>query len=118
VGRNLGQKGKRARHSVRGVGQNDQPGSAMTFETTTALAPQEVVGRAKAFFGGRVPATAAFVEKEAPGVVVLRGQGGEEIVIAAVAAGAGSAVRGSTMLFGQQVKRFFTTLPPAAEVAA
>jgi hypothetical protein len=85
----------------------------MTYETTTSLAPAEVVRRAKAFFSGRVPATAAFVEKEAPGVVVLRGQGGEEIVIAALAAPGGSAVRGSSMLFGQQVKRFFTTLPPA-----
>ena len=85
----------------------------MTFETTTSLAPPEVIGRARKFFAGRVPATAAFVEKEAPGVVVLRGQGGEEIVIAALAAAGGAAVRGSSMLFGQQVKRFFTTLPPA-----
>jgi hypothetical protein len=85
----------------------------MTLETTTSLLPAEVIRRAKAFFSGRVPATAAFVEKEAPGVVVLRGQGGEEIVIAALAAASGSAVRGSSMLFGQQVNRFFTTLPPA-----
>jgi len=69
-------------------------------------------------YGTYVPATAAFVEKEAPGVVVLRGQGGEEIVIAAVAAPGGSAVRGSSMLFGQQVKRFFTTLPPALAAEA
>jgi hypothetical protein len=88
----------------------------MTLETTTALAPQDVISRAKAFFAGRVPATAAFVEKEGPGFVVLRGQGGEEIVFAAVAVAGGSAVRGSTMLFGQQVGRFFTTLPPAAAV--
>jgi hypothetical protein len=90
----------------------------MTFETTTSLAPADVVRRAKSFFAGRVPATAAFVEKEAPGMVVLRGQGGEEIVIAAFTAQSGSAVRGSSMLFGQQVKRFFTTLPPAMTVAA
>jgi len=90
----------------------------MVFETTTSLLPAEVVRRAKLFFSGRVPATAAFVEKEAPGVVVLRGQGGEEIVIAAVAAPGGSAVRGSSMLFGQQVKRFFTTLPPALAAEA
>ncbi|MFI5279432.1 MAG: hypothetical protein ACHQU1_02965 [Gemmatimonadales bacterium] len=90
----------------------------MTFETTTSLAPADVVRRAKSFFTGRVPATAAFVEKEAPGVVVLRGQGGEEIVIAAFAAQSGSAVRGSSMLFGQQVKRFFTTLPPAMRAEA
>ena len=83
----------------------------MTFETTTSLAPAEVLQRAKQFFAGRVPATAAFPDKEGPGYVVLRGQGGEEIVFAAVAADGGSAVRGSSLMFGQQVKRFYTTLP-------
>ncbi len=90
----------------------------MIFETTTSLAPEEVIRRAKSFFAGRVPATAAFVEKEAPGVVVLRGQGGEEIVFAAMPAQGGSKVRGSSMLFGQQVNRFFTTLPPALTAGA
>lgn len=90
----------------------------MTFETTTSFAPQEVIARAKAFFAGRVPATAAFVEKETPALVVLRGQGGEEIVIAAFPEPGGSTVRGSSMLFGQQVNRFFTTLPPAAQLVA
>ena len=73
--------------------------------------------RATAFFATRVPATAAFAEKAGPGHVVLRGQGGEEIVFAAMAVPGGSAVRGSTMMFGQQVGRFFTTLPPARVVA-
>ena len=89
----------------------------MTFETTTSLAPAEVLQRAKQFFAGRVPATAAFPDKEGPGYVVLRGQGGEEIVFAAVAADGGSAVRGSSLMFGQQVNRFFTTLPPVRVVA-
>jgi len=89
----------------------------MTYETTTLLTPAEVLDRARTFFAARVPATAAFVEKEGPGYLVLRGQGGEEIVFAAVAVPAGSAVRGSTMMFGQQVNRFFTTLPPARAVA-
>lgn len=97
----------------RADGPNDNHGSTMTLETTTTLAPQAVIDRARSFFAGRVPATAAFVEKEAPGFVALRGQGGEEIVFAAVAVPGGSAVRGSSMLFGQQVGRFFTTLPPA-----
>lgn len=86
----------------------------MTFETTTALAPAEVLQRAKAFFAGRVPATAAFVETEGPAHLALRGQGGEEIIFAAVPAEGGAAVRGSSLLFAQQVKRFFTTLPPVA----
>jgi len=85
----------------------------MTYETTTSLPPAEVLRQARTFFATRVPATAAFPEKEGPGHVVLRGQGGEEIVFAAVANAGGSSVRGSTMMFGQQVSRFFTTLPPA-----
>jgi hypothetical protein len=89
-------------------------GERMTYEITTALAPADVIARAKAFFGRRVPAMAAFPEREGPGLLVLRGQGGEEIVFAAVDADGGSAVRGSSMLFGQQINRFFSTLPQAA----
>lgn len=89
----------------------------MTFEITTSLPPAEVLSQAKAFFASRVPATAAFPEKEGSGHVVLRGQGGEEVIFAAVAVPGGSSVRGSTLLFGQQVGRFFTTLPPARAVA-
>ncbi len=85
----------------------------MTFERTVALPPEEVIARARAFFTRRIPAQAAFVEREGPGLLILRGQGGEEIVFAAVPAPGGTSVRGSTMLFGQQVNRFFSTLPPA-----
>ena len=90
----------------------------MIHEMTTTLAPAEVLERAKAFFAGRVPATAAFTEKEGNGYVVLRGQGGEELVFAARQVGQGTMVRGSTLLFDQQVKRFFTTLPQAPAGAA
>lgn len=91
----------------------------MIHEMTTTLPPDEVLQRAKAFFAGRVPATAAFPEKEGTGYVVLRGQGGEELVFAARQASGGTMVRGSTLLFDQQVKRFFTTLPeaPAGQAA-
>jgi hypothetical protein len=82
----------------------------MTYETTTSLPPDEVLRRAKEFFTTRVPATGAFVERESAGHVALRGQGGEEIVIAAAPAPSGSSVRGSTLLFDQQVRRFFSTL--------
>ena len=85
----------------------------MTFERAVSLSPDEVMARARAFFTRRVPNQAAFVEREGPGLLILRGQGGEEIVFAAIAAPGGSQVRGSTMLFGQQVNRFFSTLPPA-----
>jgi len=85
----------------------------MTYETTTSLPPAEVLRRAKEFFANRVPATGAFVERESAGHVALRGQGGEEIVIAAAPAAGGTAVRGSTLLFDQSVRRFLSTLDEA-----
>jgi hypothetical protein len=89
----------------------------MTHETVTSLAPEEVVRRAKDFFATRVPTTGAFVEKESPRHLVLRGQGGEEVVIAAGPGESGTVVRGSTLLFDQQVGRFFSTLPEAGAPA-
>ncbi len=82
----------------------------MTYETSTSVPPGEVLRLAKEFFSTRVPAAGAFVERESAGHVALRGQGGEEIVIAAAPAPFGSSVRGSTLLFDQQVRRFFSTL--------
>ena len=81
------------------------------FETTTSLDPSGVIAQAKKFFSSRNTQYSAFPEKESANHVVLRGQGGEEIVIAAIVGEGGSAVRGSSILFGQQLKRFFTTLP-------
>lgn len=85
----------------------------MIHDTVTSLSAPEVLERATAFFRTRVPATGAFIETESPRHVVLRGQGGEELVIAVAATDGGTAVRGSTLMFDQQVKRFFSTLPPA-----
>jgi hypothetical protein len=42
--------------------------------------------------------------------VTLRGQGGEEVVIAAIPGVGTTKVTGSTYLFDQQVARFFATL--------
>ena len=81
------------------------------FETTTSLQPAAVLEAAQSFFANRVPATAAFPEAVSPRHLVLRGQGGEEIVFGVLAVPGGTAVRGSSQFFGQQVKRFFTTLP-------
>lgn len=89
----------------------------MTHTMTATLPPADVLARAKAFFAERVPHASAFVEKEGPTHVVLRGQGGEELVIHAVAGPEGTRVRASTLLFDQGVGRFFSTLPAAAEVA-
>ena len=84
-------------------------------ETHTTLSAADVLAEAKRFFARRNSIYAAFVDKEGPTFVSLRGQGGEEILIGAAAApnGAGTRVTGSTYLFDQQVARFFATLPPA-----
>ena len=89
-------------------------------EFRTTLSVGEVISAAKAFFARRNRLYAAFVEKEGPTFVSLRGQGGEEVLIGATSAtdGAGTRVTGSTYLFDQQVARFFATLPPAAEAAS
>jgi hypothetical protein len=86
----------------------------MIHTTTVALPPAEVLDRAKQFFAERVPNAAAFAEKEGPNFVVLRGQGGEEVVVRASAIPdqpGKSQVRASTLLFDQAVGRFLSTLP-------
>lgn len=90
----------------------------MIHTTTVRLSPGEVLARAKAFFAERVPHTAAFVEQEGPTFVVLRGQGGEEVVIRADVEGgeATSRVRASTLFFDQALDRFLSTLPLASGV--
>lgn len=93
----------------------------MIHTATVGLPPRDVLARAKAFFAERVPHTSAYSEKEGPGFVLLRGQGGEELVISARAAegsedGARSVVRASTLFFDQAVDRFLCTLPLESEV--
>ena len=88
----------------------------MIHSTTVALQPEDILTRAKRFFADRVPASSAFLEKEGAGFVVLRGQGGEEIVIRAAAGDGGSTVRASTLFFDQALDRFLTTLPLSSPV--
>ena len=85
------------------------------LETTTPLAADEVLARAKAFFSNRPSLYSAFLDKEGPGFATFRGQGGEEIVIGVGPAvgGTGTRVTGSSYLFDMQIARFFTTLEPA-----
>jgi hypothetical protein len=90
----------------------------MTYETITTLDGPEVLARAKRFFAERVPLSAAYPEKEGPGYLVLRGQGGEEIALAVASAPGGTRVRGSTLLFDQAVDRFLSTLPAPAGLPA
>jgi hypothetical protein len=81
-------------------------------EYHTTLPAAEVVGLAKQWFATRNGIYAAFVEKEGPTFVTLRGQGGEEIVIGTTPKADGTLVTGSTYLFDMQIARFFSTLPP------
>jgi hypothetical protein len=83
----------------------------MVYEVVTTLQAGEVLARAKRFFAERVPMYAVYPEKEGPTWLTLRGQGGEEIAIAALPAAAGTRVRASTLLFDQVLDRFLSTLP-------
>ena len=89
-------------------------------ETRTTLSVAEVIAAAKTFFARRNSLYSAYVEREGPTFVSMRGQGGEEILVGASPAGDGNGTRvtGSTYLFDQQLARFFATLPPAAEVVS
>jgi hypothetical protein len=80
-------------------------------EAVTTAAPEEVIAAAKVFFARQNGVYSAFLEKEGPTWVNLRGQGGEEIVIGTAVTGNGTRVSGSTYLFDQQVARFLSSLP-------
>ena len=90
----------------------------MIHTTTVSLSPADVLARAQEFFADRVPANSAFVEKQGPNFLNLRGQGGEELVIGAWEDKEQSVTqdRASTLFFDQALDRFFSTLPPASPV--
>ncbi|HLZ46960.1 MAG TPA: hypothetical protein VKQ05_14885 [Gemmatimonadales bacterium] len=90
----------------------------MIHTTTVSLPPADVLARAQEFFAERVPASSAFVEKQGPTFLNLRGQGGEELVISAwddKEKGV-TRVRASTLFFDQALDRFLSTLPLASQV--
>lgn len=84
----------------------------------TALATDEVLAAARDFFSRRSGIYAAFLEKQGPNWMSLRGQGGEEIVVAATEESGGTSVTASSYMFDAQVAQFLASLPPAAEIAA
>jgi hypothetical protein len=87
------------------------------LETRTTLPPAEVLESAKRFFARRNSIYSAFLEKEGPTYVNLRGQGGEEVIIAAHPVDGATLVTGSSYIFDQQIARFFSTLAPAGETS-
>jgi hypothetical protein len=84
------------------------------MEHRTTVAPADVLNQARAFFARRNSIYAAYVEQQSDRHVTMRGQGGEEIVIAAASSGDHTLVTGSSYLFDAQIARFFATLAPAA----
>jgi hypothetical protein len=84
----------------------------------TSLPAAAVLASAREFFARGSGIYSAFLEKEGPNWMSLRGQGGEEIVIAATEEAGTTAVTGSSYMFDAQVAQFLASLPPAAEIAA
>jgi len=80
-----------------------------SFDTTLDAAA--VLAAAKRFFARRTGIYSAFLEKEGPTFVAMRGQGGEEVLVGVAPVPGGTRVTGSTYLFDQQVARFLSTLP-------
>jgi hypothetical protein len=81
-------------------------------QTSTTMPPAEVLAEAKRFFARRNGIYAAFLEKEGPTFVAMRGQGGEEVLIGTRPVDGATEVTGSSYLFDQQIARFLATLPP------
>ena len=97
--------------------RHQQTGRTLQQQRTT-LPVAEVLESAREFFSRGSGIYAAFLEKQGANWMSLRGQGGEEIVIAATAEAGGTAVTGSSYMFDSQVAQFLSTLPPAAEPAS
>ena len=89
---------------------NQSQRTLQEYRTTATAA--EVLAEAKVFFTRRNSLYATFLDREGPTFVSFRGQGTEELVIAAVEHEGATRVTGSTYLFDMQIARFFTTLPP------
>jgi hypothetical protein len=96
----------------------NQQRSRTLQQVRTTLAPADVLAAAKEFFAQRSGIYSAFPEKAGPTYLTLRGLGGEEIAIGVAPAGGGTSVSASSYMFDQQVARFLSSLPPAAEGVA
>jgi hypothetical protein len=79
----------------------------------TSASVADVLALATRFFTSHSGIYSAFLETQGPTHVAMRGQGGEELVIAARETPAGTAVSGSSYLFDQQIAAFLGSLPPA-----
>jgi hypothetical protein len=96
----------------------NQQRSRTLQQVRTTLAPAAVLAAAKEFFAQRSGIYSAFPEQSGPTYLTLRGLGGEEIAIGVAPADGGTSVSASSYMFDQQVARFLSSLPPAAEAVA
>ncbi len=83
----------------------------------TVMPAAAVLDSARDFFARRSGIYAAFLEKQGPNWMSLRGQGGEEIVIAATEEAGSTSVSASSYMFDAQVAQFLASLPPTNEAA-
>ncbi|MCA0376868.1 MAG: hypothetical protein LCH84_14540 [Gemmatimonadetes bacterium] len=97
------------------MSSRNQQTARLLQERTTTLAADAVLAEAVRFFATGSGVYSAFPEKRGPAHVVLRGQGGEEVVIGVRAVANGTAVTGSSYLFDQQIAQFLSGLPLAPE---
>lgn len=98
------------------MSSSHQQSSRQLQENLTTWSVSEVLQQAVEFFARQSGIYSAFPEKQGPSHVVLRGQGGEELVIAARETPQGTAVSGSSYLFDQQVARFLASMPPVSSL--
>ena len=98
------------------MSSSHQQSSRQLQESLTTWSVSEVLQQAVEFFARQSGIYSAFPEKQGPSHVVLRGQGGEELVIAARETPQGTAVSGSSYLFDQQVARFLASMPPVGSL--
>ena len=84
----------------------------------TPMTPDAALAAATQFFARRNSVYVAFLEQEGPGYATFRGQGGEEIVVAARVVDGATEVTGSSYMFDQQVARFLSSLPALPEGGA
>ena len=96
----------------------NQQRSRTLQQVRTTLSPADVLAAAKDFFAQRSGIYSAFPEKAGPTYLTLRGLGGEEVAIGVAPAGAETTVSASSYMFDQQVARFLSSLPPAADAVA
>ena len=87
-------------------------------QARTTLSGALVLASAREFFARRSGIYSAFLEKEGPSYLTLRGQGGEELAIAVAPDAGETIVTGSSYMFDQQVARFLASLPPAREASS